>query len=127
MNKWLHKWRAGLGSGYSSAFSPYWRALPMQRMTKPLMGTFFYVAGVGFAVDLLQINHPRLGHSFFWPIFAGAMAAGISASANWRRLLERWAREGTLPLPPRPHPRTLRDLVLPDRLAFILGDKAGSK
>jgi hypothetical protein len=71
MNKWLRKGRAGLGSGYPSAFSPYWRALPMRRMTKLLMGTFFYVAGVGFAVDLLQINHPRLGHGFFWPIFAG--------------------------------------------------------
>src|SRR5206468_10899557 len=104
MNKWLHKWRAGLGSGYSSAFSPYWRALPMQRMTKPLMGTLFYVAGVGFPVDLLQINHPRLGHSFFWHIFAEAMAAGISASANSRLLLERSAMPVTFPLPARPHP-----------------------
>src|SRR5437899_8300960 len=112
---------------YCIDLCPYWRALPMQCMTNLLMRTFFYFAGFGFAVDLLQINHPRLGHSFFWPIFAGAMAAGISASANWRRLLERWAREGTLPLPPRPHPRTLRDLVLPDRLPFILGAQPGTK
>src|SRR5881397_466419 len=92
MNKWLRKWRAGLGSGYPGAFSPYWRALPMRRMTKLLMGTFFYVAGFGFAVDLLQLNHPRLGHGFFWPIFGGALAAGVSAARikRFRLALPLW-------------------------------------
>jgi serine phosphatase RsbU (regulator of sigma subunit) len=92
MNKWLDKWRAGLGSAYPSAFSPYWRALPMRHLTKLLMGTFLTFAGIGFAVDLLQLNHPRLGHGFFWPIFAGAMAAGLSAARikKFRLALPLW-------------------------------------
>jgi serine phosphatase RsbU (regulator of sigma subunit) len=44
------------------------------------MGTFFIAAGIGFAVDLLQLDHPRLGHGFFWPIFGGTMAAILAAS-----------------------------------------------
>jgi serine phosphatase RsbU (regulator of sigma subunit) len=92
MNKWLAKWRSGLGSAYPSTFSPYWRALPMRHLTKLLMGTFLTFAGVGFAVDLLQLNHPRLGHGFFWPIFAGAMAAGLSAARikKFRLALPLW-------------------------------------
>jgi serine phosphatase RsbU (regulator of sigma subunit) len=80
MNNRLDKWRAGLFSAYPNFSSPYWRALPLGRMKKPLMGVFFTAAGVGFAVDLLQINHPPLAHGFFWPVFAGAMAAGIFAT-----------------------------------------------
>jgi serine phosphatase RsbU (regulator of sigma subunit) len=92
MNRWLHKWRARLGSGYPSASSPYWRTLPMRRMTKLLGGTFFFASGAGFAVDLLQLNHPRLGHGFFWPIFGGAMAAGVSAARikKFRLALPLW-------------------------------------
>lgn len=79
MKKWLRKWQTGLGSGYPSAFSPYWRALPIGHLIKSLMGTFFIAAGVGFAVDLLQLDHPPLGHGFFWSIFGGTMAAGLAA------------------------------------------------
>jgi hypothetical protein len=46
-------------------------------MTKLVVGAFFGVAGAGFAVDLLLLNHPPLGHGFFWPVFWGVMAAGI--------------------------------------------------
>jgi serine phosphatase RsbU (regulator of sigma subunit) len=80
LNKRLHKWLAGVGSAYPSAFSPYWRALPLRYMKKLLMGTFFISFGVGFAIDLLQLNHQRLGGGFFWPILAGTMAAGIQAA-----------------------------------------------
>jgi serine phosphatase RsbU (regulator of sigma subunit) len=80
MNNRLDKWRAGLFSAYPNFSSPYWRALPLGRMKKPLMGVFFTAAGVGFAVDLLQINHPPLAHGFFWPVFGGAMAAGVFAA-----------------------------------------------
>ena len=80
MNNWLHKWRAGLRSAYPSASSPYWSALPLRRMTKLLLAAFFSVAGAGFAADLLQLNHPPLGHGFFWPVFWGVMAAGIFAA-----------------------------------------------
>ena len=77
MNNRLDKWRAGLFSAYPNFSSPYWRALPLGRMKKPLMGVFFTAAGVGFAVDLLQINHPPLAHGLFWPVFCGAMAASV--------------------------------------------------
>lgn len=80
MSKGLDKWRASLLSAYPSFSSPYWRVLPLGRMKKPLMGVFFIAAGVGFAVDLLQINHPPLAHGFFWPVFGGAMAAGLFAT-----------------------------------------------
>ena len=80
MNNWLHKWRAGVRSAYPSASSPYWRALPMRRLTKLLVAAFFSVSGAGFAADLLQLNHPPLGHGFFWPVFFGVMGAGVFAA-----------------------------------------------
>jgi serine phosphatase RsbU (regulator of sigma subunit) len=52
----------------------------MRRMTKLLVAAFFSVAGAGFAADLLQLNHPPLGHGFFWPVFFGVMAAGVFAA-----------------------------------------------
>jgi serine phosphatase RsbU (regulator of sigma subunit) len=80
MKKWLRSWQAELGSAYPSAFSPYWRALPIGLLTKLLMGIFFITAGVSFAVDILQLDHPPLWHGFFWPIFGGTMAAGVFAA-----------------------------------------------
>lgn len=116
-----------LGSAYPSAFSPYWRALPMRHITKLLIGTFFTAAGVGFAVDLLQLNHPRLGHGFFWPIFGGAMAAGLSAARikKFRLALPLWlvmvvlawlayrvvSASTTFPLPSGLHRRVVFDAV----------------
>jgi serine phosphatase RsbU (regulator of sigma subunit) len=127
MNRWLHKWWAGLGSAYPSASSPYWCALPMQRLTKLLMGAFFTAAGVGFAVDLLQVNHPRLGHGFFWPILGGAMAAGVSAARvkKFRLALPLWlamvvlawlayravSTSTTFPLPSGLHQRVVFDAI----------------
>ena len=75
-----HKWRRTLGSAYPSAASSYWSALSLRRMTKLLVGAFFAAAGVGFAADLLQLNHPSLGHGFFWPAFAGTAAAAMFAT-----------------------------------------------
>jgi len=45
------------------------------RMKKLLMRAFLTSAGVGFAFNLLQINHPPLAHGFFWPAFGGTLAA----------------------------------------------------
>lgn len=72
------KWREGLFSAYPTASSPYWRALPLGRMKKFLLGVFLTCAGIGFAFDLLQIDHPPLG--FFWPVFVGTMAASVFAT-----------------------------------------------
>jgi serine phosphatase RsbU (regulator of sigma subunit) len=52
----------------------------MRRMTKLLMGVFIGGAGIGFAFDLLQLNHPPLGHGFFWPVFGGVTAVGVFAA-----------------------------------------------
>jgi hypothetical protein len=67
-------------SGYPNFSSPYWRALPLGRMKKLLVGVFFITAGVGFAVDLFLIDHPPLAHGWFWPLFLGVMAASVFAA-----------------------------------------------
>jgi sigma-B regulation protein RsbU (phosphoserine phosphatase) len=77
MSNRLDKWRAGLFSAYPNFSSPYWRALPLGRMKKLLMGVFLTTAGVGFALDLFQIDHPPLAHGLFWPVFCGAMATSV--------------------------------------------------
>jgi hypothetical protein len=80
MTNRLDRWRAGLFSAYPNFSSPYWRALPLGRMKKLLVGVFFITAGVSFAVDLFLIDHPPLAHGLFWPIFLGAMAASVFAA-----------------------------------------------
>jgi serine phosphatase RsbU (regulator of sigma subunit) len=80
MSNRLDKWRAGLFSAYPNFSSPYWRALPLGRMKKLLVGVFFITAGVGFTVDLLLIDHPPLAHGWFWPLFLGVMAASVFAA-----------------------------------------------
>ena len=79
MNSRDDKW-AGLLSAYPNFSSPYWRALPLGRMKKLLVGVFFTTGGVGFAVDLFLIDHPPLAHGWFWPLFLGVMAASVFAA-----------------------------------------------
>lgn len=43
-------------------------------MKSLLAGAFFTSAVVGFAADLVQLNVPRLGRGFFWPVLIGAAA-----------------------------------------------------
>lgn len=80
MSNGLDKWRTALFSAYPSASSPYWRDLPLGRVKKFLLGAFLTSAGVGFAFDLLQIDHSPLAHGFFWPVFAGVMASSVFAA-----------------------------------------------
>jgi serine phosphatase RsbU (regulator of sigma subunit) len=54
--------------------------LPMKRLRNLFAGTFFMGAGVGFVVDLLLLNHASWIHGLFWPAFAGAFAASVSAA-----------------------------------------------
>ena len=77
MKKKLRTWLAGASSAFPTAFSPYWRALPLGRMKMFLAGYFFVGAAGGFAFDLLQLNASRVGGGFFWPVLmgTGAMAA----------------------------------------------------
>ena len=47
---------ADLGSAFPSAFSPYWRTLPMRRMKKLLTAAFFTFSVIGFVIDLLLLD-----------------------------------------------------------------------
>jgi sigma-B regulation protein RsbU (phosphoserine phosphatase) len=80
MKKMGEEWLDGLRLAYPSASSPYWRALPLRRLRKLLMGTFFIASTVGFSADMLLLGHRSLGDGLFWPIFLGAMAAGLLAA-----------------------------------------------
>jgi len=81
MNRRLRNVLAALGSAFPSAFSPYWRALPLRRLTKFLLGTFFTASVIGFAVDLLQLDYQRLGRGFYWPILVGVTLASFMLAA----------------------------------------------
>jgi len=80
MRERLQKLVADLGSAFPSAFSLYWRTLPMRRMKKLLTAAFFTLSVVGFVVDLLLLHGQRLGRGFFWPVFTGAMGTGLLAT-----------------------------------------------
>jgi serine phosphatase RsbU (regulator of sigma subunit) len=80
MRERLQKLVADLGSAFPSAFSFYWRTMPMRRMKKLLTAAFFTFSVVGFVVDLLSLDGQRLGRGFFWPVFTGAMATGLLAA-----------------------------------------------
>jgi hypothetical protein len=67
MKKKLRRWLAGVSSAFPSAFSPYWRVLPLGRVKMLLAGYFFVSAATGFAFDLLQLNAFRVGGGFFGP------------------------------------------------------------
>ncbi|MGB2672549.1 MAG: PP2C family protein-serine/threonine phosphatase [Candidatus Acidiferrum sp.] len=80
MKKKLRAWLAGVRSAFPTAFSPYWRVLPLGRMKMFLAGYFFVGAAGGFAIDLLQLNASRVGGGFFWPVLVGIGAAALRAA-----------------------------------------------
>jgi len=80
MKKKLRTWLAGVSSAFPTAFSPYWRVLPLGRMKMFLAGYFFVGAAGGFAFDLLQLNASRVGGGFFWPVLVGTGAMALRAA-----------------------------------------------
>jgi len=80
MKKKLRTWLAGVSSAFPTAFSPYWRVLPLGRMKMFLAGYFFVGAAGGFAIDLLQLNASRVGGGFFWPVLLGTGAMALRAA-----------------------------------------------
>jgi Stage II sporulation protein E (SpoIIE) len=80
MKKKLRTWLAGVGSAFPTAFSPYWRVLPLRRMKMFLAGYFLVGAAGGFAIDLLQLNTSRVGGGFFWPVLMGTGAMTLRAA-----------------------------------------------
>src|SRR5271167_4524312 len=127
MKKKLRTWLAGVSSAFPTAFSPYWRGLPLGRMKMFLAGYFFVGAAGGFAFDLLQLNASRVGGGFFWPVLigTGAMAARAAAIKRVRLVpllfllvvltasLGYWASHVSppLPVPVAVHRRVLFDAV----------------
>lgn len=77
MKKGLEKWSEVLKSAFPRSVHPYWRAMPMNRMTKLLTACFLFSAAMGFVADLLQIKLPALAHGFFWPVWIGVIGLGI--------------------------------------------------
>jgi hypothetical protein len=127
MSNRLRKSLSDLTSAYPTAFSPYWRVLPLGRMKMLLAGYFFLGAAGGFAIDLLQLNASRVGGGFFWPVLVGTAAtAGRAAGIKRFRLipllfllvgatawLGYWASHvsPSLPVPVAVHQRVLFDAI----------------
>jgi serine phosphatase RsbU (regulator of sigma subunit) len=136
MRERLQKLVADLGSAFPSAFSLYWRTLPMRRMKKLLTAAFFTLSVVGFVVDLLLLHGQRLGRGFFWPVFTGAMGTGLLAARVKRiRLFPilfliagavGWgAIRVSLGSTPGPVPAALKGRVLFDAIGILFGAGIG--
>ena len=138
MKKKLRTWLSGMGSAFPSAFSPYWRAVPLGRMKMFLAGYLFVGAAGGFAIDLLQLNAPRVGGGFFWPVLIGTGAAAARAAGIKRvRLiplvlllvvviswLGYWASHVS---PPLPVPVAVHRRVLFDAIGILVGIGFGTR
>ncbi|HWO33718.1 MAG TPA: PP2C family protein-serine/threonine phosphatase [Candidatus Acidoferrum sp.] len=132
----MQKLVADLGSAFPSAFSLYWRTLPMRRMKKLLTAAFFTFSVLGFSVDLLSLGGQRLGRGFFWPVFMGAMATSLLAARVKRiRLFPFlflimaavfwWAIRVSYSSTPSPVPAALKSRVLFDAVGILIGAGTG--
>jgi hypothetical protein len=138
MREKLRTWLAGASSAFPTAFSPYWRVLPLGRMKMFLAGYFFVGAAVGFAIDLLQLNASRVGGGFFWPILVGTGAMATRAAAIKRvRLvpllfllvvftacLGYWTSHASVPLPLH---GAVHRRVLFDTIGILVGIGFGAR
>jgi hypothetical protein len=138
MIKKLRTWLDGVSSAFPTAFSPYWRVLPLGRMKMFVAGYFFVGAAGGFAFDLLQLNASRVGGGFFWPVLVGTGAAALRAAAIKRiRLvpllfllvvvtgwLGYWASHVSTPLPV---PVAVHRRVLFDAIGILVGISFGAR
>jgi len=134
----LRMWLTGMRSGFPTAFSPYWRVLPLRRLKTFLAGYFFIGAAGGFAFDLLQLNASRIGGGLFWPVLVGiGAAAGRVAAIKRARLvplvlllvvlagwLGYWASHISLP---SPAPVALHRRVLLDAIGILVGIAFGAR
>ena len=138
MKKKLQTWLAGVRSAFPSAFSPYWRAVPLGRMKMLLAGYFFFASAGGFAIDLLLINSSSVGGGFFWPLLLGTGATAARAAAIKRvRLippllllivvtawLGYWASRVSTPFPV---PDAVHRRVLFDAIGILVGIGFGAR
>ena len=138
MKKKLRTWLAGVSSAFPTAFSPYWRVLPLGRMKMFLAGYFFVGAAGGFAFDLLQLNASRVGGGFFWPVLVGTGAMALRAAGIKRvrvfpllfllvgltAWLGYWASHVSTPLPV---PVAVHRRVLFDAIGILVGIGLGTR
>src|SRR5271170_6997154 len=138
MKKKLRTWLAGVSSAFPTAFSPYWRTLPLGRMKMFLAGYFLIGAAGGFALDLVQLSASRVGGGFFWPVLMGTGATALRAAAIKRvRLipllfllfvvtgwLGYWAAHVSTPLPV---PVAVHRRVLFDAIGILVGISFGAR
>jgi len=138
MKKKLRTWLAGVSSAFPTAFSPYWRVLPLGRMKMFLAGYFFVGAAGGFAFDLLQLNASRVGGGFFWPVLVGTGAMALRAAGIKRvrvipllfllvgltAWLGYWASHVSTPLPV---PVAVHRRVLFDAIGILVGIGFGTR
>src|SRR5713101_842080 len=138
MKKKLSTWLAGVSSAFPTAFSPYWRVLPLGRMKMFLAGYFFVGAAGGFAFDLLQLNASRVGGGFFWPVLVGTGAMALRAAGIKRvrvipllfllvgltAWLGYWASHVSTPLPV---PVAVHRRVLFDAIGILVGIGLGTR
>jgi sigma-B regulation protein RsbU (phosphoserine phosphatase) len=138
MKKKLRTWLAGVSSAFPTAFSPYWRVLPLGRMKMFLAGYFFVGAAGGFAFDLLQLNASRVGGGFFWPVLVGTGAMALRAAGIKRvrvipllfllvgltAWLGYWASHVSTPLPV---PVAVHRRVLFDAIGILVGIGLGAR
>jgi sigma-B regulation protein RsbU (phosphoserine phosphatase) len=138
MKKKLRRWLAGVSSAFPTAFSPYWRVLPLGRMKVFLAGYFFVGAAGGFAFDLLQLNASRVSGGFFWPVLVGTGAMALRAAGIKRvrvipllfllvgltAWLGYWASHVSTPLPV---PVAVHRRVLFDAIGILVGIGLGTR
>ena len=138
MKKKLRTWLAGVSSAFPTAFSPYWRVLPLGRMKMFLAGYFCVGAAGGFAFDLLQLNASRVDGGFFWPVLVGTGAMALTAAAIKRvrvipllfllvgltAWLGYWASHVSTPLPV---PVAVHRRVLFDAIGILVGIGLGAR
>jgi len=77
MNKKFEKWSDAVKSAFPSALSPYWRTMPIGRMTKLIVGLLAVGFGAGCLADLLQIRANPLAHGLYWPALFVVMGTAI--------------------------------------------------
>ena len=72
------EWTRAIGEGFQTSYpspsNPYWRALPLRKMKRLLVGTFLLLSVVGFALNIIRFNQRQLLHGFFWPLVIASLS-----------------------------------------------------
>jgi hypothetical protein len=66
-----------LRTTYPSASNPYWRALPLRRMGRLLIGTFLLASVGGLAANLTMLDHAPVLYGLLWPLLVASVSTGI--------------------------------------------------